>query len=331
MKRGIDVSKYQGEIDFKKVKADGIDFVIIRVGYGRHAYQKDKFFERNYRLAENVGLKIGFYHFSYASDCDDAVLEARAFLENIKGKRFDLPCFFDIEGAALSEGNALGKCEAFCRVLKENGVKAGVYASESEFKTRLKGLSPEIPRWIAHYGVKRQELPCYMWQSSSDGRVSGISGRCDTDVLYGEYLSGEGFCEKNANAERSTELKYKIGQRVRFSTCYKSSTDDISKAISAKNMLRDNGIITKIYAGRKNPYLLDGDLCFVNDGDIREVLLQPPNKTVNKSTECIYIVKKGDNLTKIARRFGTSVRELAEINGIKNPNLIFTGQKIRIK
>lgn len=330
MKRGIDVSKYQGKIDFEKVKADGIDFVVIREGYGRHAYQKDSFFERNYHEAKKAGLKIGFYHFSYAADCEDAVLEARAFLENIRGKSYDLPCFFDIEGEALSKGDALGKCEAFCKVLKENGVAYGVYASESEFKTRLRGLSADIPCWIAHYGVKRQELPCYMWQSSSEGKIDGVSGRCDTDVLYGEYIPYQNHCEK-PTTELSSETKYKLGQRVRFSTCYKSSTDDISKAIYAKNMLKDNGVITKIYAGRKNPYLLDGDLCFVNDGDIREVLSSPSLAKDSLRNTQFYVVQRGDNLTKIARLFGVRVKELVRLNDIKNPDLIFPGQRLKIR
>lgn len=330
MRKGIDISKYQGKIDFEKVRADGVEFVVIREGYGRHAYQKDIFFERNYLGAKNAGLKIGFYHYSYARDCEDAVLEARALLENIRGKSYDLPCFFDIEGGALSSGDALGKCEAFCRILKENKVPCGVYASESEFKTRLKNLSADIPRWIAHYGVKKQELPCYMWQSSSEGRVNGIFGRCDMNILYGEYLPYQNLCKTINPSENHHETKYKLGQRVRFSTCYKSSTDDITKAISAKNMLRDNGVITKIYAGRKNPYLLDKDLCFVNDGDIREVLTSSASSKAPSVNIRFYTVQKGDNLTKIAHCFGTSVKELVRLNKIKNPNLIFTGQRLRV-
>lgn len=231
---------------------------------------------------------------------------------------------------ALSKGDPLGKCEAFCKVLKENGVAYGVYASESEFKTRLRGLSADIPCWIAHYGVKRQELPCYMWQSSSDGKIDGVTGRCDTDVLYGEYIPYQNPREK-PTTEFSSETKYKLGQRVRFSTCYKSSTDDISKAISAKNMLKDNGVITKIYAGRKNPYLLDGDLCFVNDGDIREVLSSPSLAKDSLRNTQFYIVQRGDNLTKIARLFGVRVKELVRLNDIKNPDLIFPGQRLKIR
>lgn len=231
---------------------------------------------------------------------------------------------------ALSKGDPLGKCEAFCKVLKENGVAYGVYASESEFKTRLRGLSADIPCWIAHYGVKCQELPCYMWQSSSEGKIDGVMGRCDTDVLYGEYIPYQNHCEK-PTTEFSSETKYKLGQRVRFSTCYKSSTDDISKAISAKNMLKDNGVITKIYAGRKNPYLLDGDLCFVNDGDIREVLSSPFLAKESLKNTQFYIVQRGDNLTKIARFFGVRVKELVRLNDIKNPDLIFPGQRLKIR
>lgn len=247
----------------------------------------------------------------------------------ICGKSVSAVCR-NVINEALSKGDPLGKCEAFCKVLKENGVAYGVYTSESEFKTRLRGLSADIPCWIAHYGVKCQELPCYMWQSSSEGKIDGVMGRCDTDVLYGEYIPYQNHCEK-PTTEFSSETKYKLGQRVRFSTCYKSSTDDISKAISAKNMLKDNGVITKIYAGRKNPYLLDGDLCFVNDGDIMEVLSSPFLAKESLRNTQFYIVQRGDNLTKIARLFGVRVKELVRLNDIKNPDLIFPGQRLKIR
>lgn len=119
--------------------------------------------------------------------------------------------------------------------------------------------------------------------------------------------------------------KHKVGEHVVFSTCYASSTDPISKAIQASNMARNHGVITKIQEGAKNPYLLDGDLCWVNDGDIRGFY------NVGNSDAQYYTVKPGDCLSIIAQKYGTTVSQLKSWNGISNPNLIYVGQKLRVK
>lgn len=116
---------------------------------------------------------------------------------------------------------------------------------------------------------------------------------------------------------------HKIGEKVRFSTCYISSTAPNSEAIPASNMMRDTGTITKIINGAKNPYLLDDGLCWVNDGDIREVISSDNSKT--------YVVKSGDTLSGIAAKYGTTYQKIAADNGISNPDLIYPGQVLVIK
>lgn len=97
MVKGIDVSTFQGNIDFKKVKASGIDFVILRAGYGRETSQKDAKFEQNYKNAKAAGLKVGAYWYSYADSVEDAKKEAEACISVIKGKQFEYPIYFDLE------------------------------------------------------------------------------------------------------------------------------------------------------------------------------------------------------------------------------------------
>ena len=97
MIKGIDVSSWQGNIDFGKVKASGIDFVIIRAGYGREVSQIDKCFVQNYNAAKVAGLDVGAYWYSYADSAEDAVKEAKACMEVIKGKKFEYPIYFDLE------------------------------------------------------------------------------------------------------------------------------------------------------------------------------------------------------------------------------------------
>lgn len=115
--------------------------------------------------------------------------------------------------------------------------------------------------------------------------------------------------------------KHKVGEHVVFSTCYASSTDPISKAIQASNMVRNHGAITRIQGGARNPYLLDDGLCWVNDGDIRGLYQEAQ----------YYTVKPGDTLSGIAAKYGTTYQKLAQMNGIANPNKIYAGQKLRVK
>ena len=116
--------------------------------------------------------------------------------------------------------------------------------------------------------MKGQIVVCDMWQYTSDGTIPGVQGRCDISRCYRDFPQEIGQREE-AETPPPSATEYQIGQHVVFSTCYRSSTDPISKAISADNMLRNHGVITKIVAGARNPYLLDNGLCWVNNGDIR--------------------------------------------------------------
>lgn len=107
--KGIDVSQFQGNIDFGKVKKSGIEFVIIRAGFGRYANQKDPYFESHYKAAKAAGLKVGAYWYSYATSEADAKAEAETCLSIIKGKQFEYPIYFDLE-----ESSQFRKGKSFC-------------------------------------------------------------------------------------------------------------------------------------------------------------------------------------------------------------------------
>lgn len=129
--KGIDVSHWQGKIDFDKVKSQGYSFVMINAGYGKYISQKDENFEKNYAAARKAGLNIGTYWYSYALTEADALAEAKTFLEAVKGKMFEYPLAFDIEDASQSElpNAAINKIiEAFCDYLESNGYYAAVYS-----------------------------------------------------------------------------------------------------------------------------------------------------------------------------------------------------------
>lgn len=228
---GIDLSHHNGTINWTKVS--DVEFVLIRAGYGRLAKQKDTKFEENYKGAKSAGLHIGAYWYSYAQNTAEALLEAKAFLEVIKDKKFDMPIYFDIEETSQVK---LGKsiCSAivrtFCGELEKAGYFAGVYSFNSFFETNLDDdIRKRYATWIARTPtnddgktVVKPSYDCGIHQYSFKGKISGIYGNVDLDTCYVSYpdiirqkgLNGYGTYQvtsKKANLSYSdaTELKKK--------------------------------------------------------------------------------------------------------------------------
>ncbi|MBR3198460.1 MAG: DUF3597 family protein [Bacilli bacterium] len=187
--KGIDVSKYQGDINFDKAKND-IDFVIIRIGYGRYDNQKDPKFESNYYGFKNYNVPIGIYHYSYAKCVEDAKKEADIVLKWLNGRNLNLPVYFDIEDKSqqnLGKNTLTNICEAFCSKIEKAGYWAGVYANKYFFTTYLdyKKLEKKYTIWVAQYNSTNTYKGKYdMWQYTSSGKVSGINGNVDMNYLY---------------------------------------------------------------------------------------------------------------------------------------------------
>ncbi len=192
MMKGIDVSKWQGKIEWQKVKASGIEFAIIRAGYGSSANQKDSFFERNYAGAKTAGLHVGAYWYSYANSFREATGEAKAFQRVIAGKQFDMPVYFDMEEKDQLEAGrdfCSGLIRTFCSEMENAGYFAGFYTSAAYAKTVV---SPEILSrytfWCAQWAKScSYQGRCGIWQYSSKGRVPGISGDVDLDRCYQDF------------------------------------------------------------------------------------------------------------------------------------------------
>ena len=191
----IDVSTWQGSIDFNKVKSAGYDYVIIRAGYGKEKSQKDNMFETNYKKAKSAGLKVGAYWFSYAMSPSTATAEADACLSCIKGKKFELPVYYDMEyqpAMSTSNSNYTKMAVNFCNKLKSNGFKSGVYSSASVYdyllnRTTLKNNGISI--WNAEWYTK-PSISCDVWQYSDNGRINGISTNVDLDYIYNLNIVG---------------------------------------------------------------------------------------------------------------------------------------------
>ncbi|MDE6664804.1 MAG: hypothetical protein K2K14_01240, partial [Ruminococcus sp.] len=151
--KGIDVSVHNGSIDWKKVKVDGIQFAILRAGYGRELSQKDTRFEENYKKAKAAGIPVGAYWYSYATTVDEVRIEAQVCIEILKNKQLELPLFFDQEEkATLDTGkeNCSAMVRSFCDELEKAGYWAGLYTSRSILSTHIENdIKTRYALWIA--------------------------------------------------------------------------------------------------------------------------------------------------------------------------------------
>ena len=189
--KGIDLSAWNGSIDFSKVKKAGIDFVILRSGFGRLTSQKDNRFEEYYAGAKKAGLKIGSYWYSYAKSVAEARIEAAACLACVKGKKFDLPIYFDMEESSqfyLGRNACTAMALAFCEEIEKGGYKAGVYSNTNWFANVLDkpAIAKKYSIWHAQWSSVAV-TNCEVWQYSDSGKVSGINGNVDMNICYKSF------------------------------------------------------------------------------------------------------------------------------------------------
>lgn len=261
---GIDVSQYQGMIDWEKVK-NRIDFVIIRCGYGQDLeVQDDRMFKRNADECTRLNIPFGVYLYSYATNEEDALSEARHVLRLVQDYKLSLPIYYDLEDprvGRLSNEQITRNAEVFCNELIRNKFLPGVYANLYWWKTKL--ISPVFDnwsKWIARYNdVLDYEGNYDIWQYSQTGFVEGIEGNVDLNYGYKDFLP-EIIENGLNNFEKPTQTQYKIGDHVTFNHVFISS-DSTMPLIPYMN----HGIITRIQESARNPYLIGEGLGWVNN------------------------------------------------------------------
>lgn len=187
--KGIDVSTWQGNIDWKKVKADKIDFAMVRGGYGNSG--KDDKFEQNYKNAKAAGVSVGVYHYSYAKTTQESKKEANFCISYLKGKKFQYPIALDIEDESqrnLSSVNLTSVVKSFCSEVQRAGYYVCIYSNLDWLKNRLIMTDLNYDIWLAQWTNK----PTYngnigIWQYTDKGKVKGINGNVDMDTAYKDY------------------------------------------------------------------------------------------------------------------------------------------------
>lgn len=190
-KKGIDVSEFQGKIDWEKVKNDGIEFAILRCGYGMDfSNQDDVEYERNANECERLGIPYGVYLMSYANTVEKARSEAKHVLRLIEGHKISLGVWYDIEdngtSGAINKETLTNIINTFCNTIKNAGHRVGVYANLNWLENKIeKTIKDNYDIWVAQYYSKCEYEGKYiMWQHTSSGKVNGISTNVDMNILY---------------------------------------------------------------------------------------------------------------------------------------------------
>ena len=295
---GIDVSYHKGNIDWNKVKPN-ISFVILRLGWigNKNNHTIDPKFEEYYRQCKNLNIPIGVYVYNYCNSEESAKAGAKWVIDKLQNKELELPVYIDMEDDTIQN---LGKekltniCIAFNTEIEKTGLWAGVYANLYWYNNYLnkEKIKKLYTTWIAHYttGVDKYKGEYDMWQSSSTGKISGISSDVDTDYLYRDLISQIGNI-KPTNPD-----------------------DEILKLA--------NEVISGKYGNGEARKKALGDKYAKVQAKVNELMAQ--------RNEIKYTVKKGDTLSEIALKFGTTVNAIAKKNNIKNVNKIYVGQVLKI-
>lgn len=191
--KGIDVSRYQQNVNWELVKAGGINFAIIKAGGSDDGFYTDSTFEKKYAGAKTIGMPIGAYYIvgPLCISREDGIADAKRFLKILEGKTFEYPVYIDLElTAPKDKAGATDACIGFCQTMEQAGYYCGIYASDvSGFADRLDlERLTAYDKWVARYGSKPQYVKTYgMWQYSSTGKVQGIGPAVDMDESYMDY------------------------------------------------------------------------------------------------------------------------------------------------
>lgn len=309
---GIDVSVWQGEVDFERVRASGVEVVYIRAGEGDN--HRDPWLERHYEAAEKAGMKIGFYHFVNARSTEDAQKQARFFLSLIGGKQAQLRPVIDMgDMAGLTDSEITAIAQAFLSEVEAlSGQRGGIYIDASGARDILGASLAQYPLWVANYGVDEPEdngkwAGWAGWQYTNQGRVPGVKGYVDRDyfnqAMFLEDSTAAPPVDPPAQDDNQITVTVRRGDTLR---ALAARYDTTAGSIARINDLPDPNLI------------LPGQRLVIRRG------WQPTSRYR------VYTVQAGDTLSALAARFGTTVESIVSLNDIADPNRITTGQQLRI-
>lgn len=363
--RGIDISEFQGEIDFEEVRRSGIEAVYIRVGAGEYT---DEYFAENYERAKAAVLKIGFYHYVTARSVEEGRRQARFFASLAAGREPDMRLAMDFEyfgSLSVSQINAISEAylDELTALTKREAV---IYSDLSNARNIFsRALAEKYPLWAAQYGADEPSAngkwrEWVGFQYTDEGRVGGIYGNVDRNIFTeGIFLSDSG----RIDGEKRTTVR----ARTRTLTVYVRAGDTLwaiareygttVEAIARENRIADPN---RIFAGERLRITLPtrgngeeiytvrrGDTPISIAGKFGVTLSALEDRNGLERGETIYagdklsipgarmsgefyVVRPGDTLFYISRRTGVPIRTLVGINRIKDPDLIYAGEHLKL-
>lgn len=320
--KGLDVSEFQGEVDWERVKAAGYQFAMLRAGYGFSTV--DKQFKRNASECNRIGLPIGAYWFCYAISPQTAVQEADGCISTISGYRLDYPVCYDIEhasvayaageGVTMTANLAKNLVQSFCNRIEAKGYYAMFYTNKNFLDTYLGSSLPSCYAfWYARYNDSFDGTNCGIWQYSSQGNVPGISGNVDLDEGFIDYApviksAGLNHLSGDSPAPSPSPAPEYITYVIQPGDTLSEIAQRYGTTVSTLTSLNGISDPNKIYAGNT---------------------LKVPESEGGSAQ--YYTIRPGDTLSGIAQKFGTTVNALVSLNGIPDPDKIYAGNTIRIR
>lgn len=363
--RGIDISEFQGEIDFEEVRRSGIEAVYIRVGAGEYT---DEYFAENYERAKAAGLKIGFYHYVTARSVEEGRRQARFFASLAAGREPDMRLAMDFEyfgSLSVSQINAISEAylDELTALTKREAV---IYSDLSNARNIFsRALAEKYPLWAAQYGADEPSAngkwrEWVGFQYTDEGRVGGIYGNVDRNIFTeGIFLSDSW----RIDGEKRTTVR----ARTRTLTVYVRAGDTLwaiarEYGTTVGAIARENRIVdpNRIFAGERLRITLPargsgeeiytvrrGDTPISIAGKFGVTLSALEDRNGLERGETIYagdklsipgarmsgefyVVRPGDTLFYISRRTGVPIRTLVGINRIKDPDLIYAGEHLKL-
>lgn len=327
---GIDISTWQKGYPYSSATNEGVKFAILRAGFSQ---TKDIQFETHYANAKAQGWGVGAYWYMYATSIAGAQDEARAFLRAIAGKQFDYPLYLDIEDKTLRgiDRNTLNEMvKAFGEIIEGAGYYFGVYSNLDWYRNVISGseLNKKYDWWIACWSTNIPSgVNCGLWQFGGEtncqrsNMVAGVV--TDQNWALKDYpsliksLGLNGYSKSDNNIEPPKPVE--PSQPQVSEVIYTVQRGDTLSKIASKY-----GTTYQILANYN--HIANPNIIFVG----QQIKIPNGSSAQSQISQITYTVQKGDTLSKIASKYGTTYQKIASDNGISNPNLIYPGQRLII-